>query len=453
MKKRERGVAIIIAVVAVAIIFTLGGYLLNSTVAEKMITESIGAASRAYYVAEGGVNEALWRIQENEDGDWDDHFLINGHSSTFEGDVKGSSYFVTVNNIAPGYVEISSVGETPFLDKIARREIKATVFRAIGSPVYDAGIFTGSQHPSENIDIDSAKITVTGGNLRGGNVLAFKKSTAEVTGEIISEQVQELQGSQINAKGICSGSVCIRGECEECPPSEANPPKVNFDEGEYSFLSRAVKLEEDNKCNIICEMKIGANYESCMGGDYVNHKEKCVLSSSDFNDILNSAGEEGRVSLENEITYVDGNISVEKGVWLEIEGILVVSGDVVFGRRQDKNSHIRVTEPGPGKASGILAKGGIDFNSASLSEETLIQGVVYAYDVLNIIDSSYKITIEGAMLGRKVNVKNAEVDIILDSEKILRGLGYIIDVDGEEYYFEEIEVSPVIQINHWEEVY
>ena len=305
MKKNQKGTVIIIAVFAVATIFTLGGYLLNSTLGEATITESVKAASKAYYIAEGGINEALWSIRENKGGNSDNYFLISEYSNVFESNIGDSSYSVTIKNILPGYVEVVSIGQTPFLDKVAKRKIKVTIFRAMGSPTYDAGIFTGSQHPSENIDIDSTKLEIIGGNLFGGSVLSFKKSTIDVSGEIIAGQVHELQGSIVTAKGICSGSICD-GDCEQCPYPNTNPPKVDFYDGEHSFLSRATKLEENNQCNIICEKKIDTGYESCEGEIYLVNKNKCVFSSSVFDDILSLAGEEGRVTLENQITYIDG---------------------------------------------------------------------------------------------------------------------------------------------------
>ena len=454
MKIKEKGSILIIAVVTVSILMILSGYLLSSILMEMRISKSIESAEKAYYFAESGINEAIWKLEN--DIDWKEGF-ISQHlntgesywSDSFSRDLDGGSYTVTIENTAQGKGEIIAIAEVPFMGKTAKRKVKVTVFRSTESPTNDAGIFTGGS--GENISISHSQITINDGNLfsnhhlqiSGISTLAIydNPETDKLEGKALA--VQSIDGDEmiISYTALCSANFCSE-ECEECPPEDASVPMVDFDSDDAnSFLSRAKQKELDGECAVYCND--GAGSYLC--------SDKCVFSEKDFEDLLWEA--KSALVLENEVTYITGGLELRGGRRLELNGAMVVNGNVSIGeryawvrggQREEGFSHIEAT------SYGVLSKRKIDFGNYSLAEESTINGVIYAGDQINMVGIPEKMNVIGGIIGRKMSFTSlwSGLEVTLDNDEIMRGLGYMIDG-----YVNEPHFSPVIQIDHWEEVY
>ena len=462
MKNDQKGTIVIISFIAVIILLILGFYFLNSVIAETRISKSMETAAVAYYLAESGINEAIWKL--NNDSDWYENFVSETLNPDVSGEywsdyfsresIGGGSYFVTIENINRGYGEIISMAEVPFFDKKARRKIKISVFRGLDSPVYNAGIFTGGS--SQNVSISHSKITINNGNLFAGNNLEISglsivrvvddPETETLEGQIISsKEIKIKEESVVEFETLCSSVDCYDG-CESCPPEDMAVPLIDFDsESPTSFKERAKTRESENNCSVYCHPENGEEYQC---------SNKCFFSGKEFENLLSEAGEKGILILKNEITYVSGSVNIEDDVMLDVNGVLVVDGDVIIGTKKIKSGdigcHIKITEPGPNKASGLLSTGKIDFGESSLRENTSIEGVLYAYNEMSLISVPYKIEVEGALIARKFSITSVfeGIEITLNNEKIMRALGYLIDDQVITPIF-----SPIIKVDHWEEVY
>ena len=462
MKEKQKGTIIIISFIAIAIILTISAYFLNSIVTETKISRSMEKASQAHYLAEAGINEAIWKLKN--DPVWSENFIseglnpdINGNywqdSFTRDNFEKGS-YLVTIQNNARGYGEIISTSEIDFFGKKSQRKIKAKVFRGLDSPVYDSGIFTGGS--SENVSISHSKLTIYDGNIYAGNNLDISGTsevrvynnpeTDKVEGQIISSKEVNLKGdSIIEYTALCSRNDCY-DDCEVCPPEDFAAPLVDFDsDSEYSFKKRAESFENDDNCNVFCEPNNEDKY-LC--------SSKCIFSRKEFEDLLSEVGNGGSLILENKITYINGNVNIEDNIMLDIRGVLVIDGHTRIGTKKPKSGdigcHIKITSPGPNQASGLLTTGKLDMGESSLREETLIEGVVYAYDEMTLTSLPYKMEILGALISRKFSINSVfqGIEITLDNDKIMRGLGYLIEDEAINPIF-----SPILRVDHWEEVY
>lgn len=463
---KEKGTIVIIASITTTILMILSAYFLNSLIVEMKMSESMNKAEKAYYLAEGGINEAIWKLKNNPE--WEENFInpeINPDSegnfwsdSFIQTDLEGGSYEVEVKNSGLGQAQITSRAKAPFLGREAKREARVTVFKPLDSPTEEAVIFSGGS--GSNVQISDTVLVISGGNIFSNHNLIIggdsqislfnDPDTQNLEGLILATQNINIQNRAElkDYEEICSKNICTDG-CQSCPPEEATLPMVDFDsDSENSFYSRADRYQQEGSCSVYCQEEGGSNYEC---------SDQCIFSSNDFEDLLWKVGEDGVLTLENEVTYVTGSIELRGARNLDVEGALIADGSIDLGMRSSWNrggerssgpSNIKVTQEDG--AAGILSKKKINFGNNSLNKKSVVEGVVYSGDQVNLSGISEKLVIEGGVIGRQLNLSSLRegLEINFDNELILYGLGYIIDDEVVEPTF-----SPVIEVDHWEEVY
>ncbi len=466
MRKNEKGTIVIISSIVVGILMILSVYFLSSTVTETKISNSIESAQTAYYLAEAGINEGIWKL--NNDLTWNENFIseslnpdINGNywEDSFSREIGAGFYSVTIKNSSRGKGELTAISEVPFLGKNARREIKVTIFRGLESPTEDASVFSGGH--GANIIINHSNLVVTDGNLFSNHNLILSGDTdlavydnpnsEKLEGKVLSTQNINVSGnSQISEyTEICSRNICTE-ECQNCPPESIPVPMVDFDsESEYSFFSRAQSSQNNNQCSIFCDT----------AEDFYQCSDSCVFNSNQFEDLLWEVGEGGTLIVENEVTYVTGNLELKGGKNLIIDGILVSDGNIEIGDKYSWNnkgdkregfSNIEIVVSDEENPSGLLSKRNIRFGNYSLTNDSEIKGVIYAGDSIEMVGVPHKLKIIGAVISRRVFFSTIweEMEVVLDNDRIIKGLGYQVKGEIIQPYF-----SPIIRVDHWEEVY
>lgn len=458
----EKGTILIISVLIMAVLLIMGAYFLIFTVAESKISKSQMMAMQTYYLAEAGINEAIWRI--NNDQEWENNFetppnCYDWSTSSFRGDIllPGSSYNIEVSNSDCGKAEIISTSVLNlFGGKTSQRIVKTKVFKAIGSLIQDAAFFSGGN--SENIDITASVLNINNGNIfsnnnaninLASNVSVFDDPDTEIEEgkAMVGNNLNISWGSSFNVSASCAKNIC-QGDCSEegCPPSVVSMPMIDFDSiDENSYKSQASVLEEQG-CQILC------NGVQC--------SNKCVLSATEFSDLLWQVGQNGTLLLPNNITYITGSVDLKGGRILSIDGILVADGTINIGeqycwtnkgKKQCGNNQISVSDPGLGVPSGILTKRKINFGLYSSSQDIGIRGLVYADDEIRLVSMPKSFTVIGGILARKLSITSAwsALNIYLNNNIILEGIwGGPKPPEGVKPPF-----SPVVTIEHWEEAY
>jgi len=475
---QKKGTAVIITFLILITLLILGCYFLTFALTESRISKSQGAGARAYYLAEAGINEAIWKLQndlswasdfidcDNKNPDPTGEYWTAEFIRPFD---DGSSYTVKIQNSACGQGEIVSTSRYPLAEeRSAQRVVKTGVFRALGSLTENSAFFTGGA--SENVKITSSQITIYDGNLYCGNVLDIKKdSIVEVYDNLDTEDnpdteniVENLEG-QVLVEGnlnISSDSTlddcevkCAANICEACPSKSyscadvgiddcssftgGDIPGVDFDsDSKNSFKSRAQTAQNLGQCEILC------NGIPCA--------TDCIYSVSDFEDLLWQVGEGGILTLNpnnrpNIIFYVagPGGIKLDGSRHLVIKGTLVADGNIDIGK-QGESSQVVINQP-LDSPSGLLAQGKINFSYTDFN----ITGVIYALEAITIRNAQGTFNIQGCVIARKISLESiGQLNITLDNDIIRYGLGYKIDSDLITPQF-----SPTITIDHWEESY
>ncbi len=463
--KKEQGTIVIVASIATTIMMVISAYFLNSLINEIQISESMNKAERAYYLAEGGVNEAIWKLKD--DPDWSSDFIDpelnpdedgNFWSDSFEREVSnGGSYHVSVENTGLGQAQIVATAKSPFLGKEAKRETRVNIFKPLDSPTDESALFSGGG--GSNVQIRNSNVEIIGGNIFSNRNLLLSgelnidlydnPDTESLEGMVwASQNVNKTEQVDLNSEAICAKNICDE-ECESCPPEEGDLPIVDFDsDSENSFYSRAERYQQDGDCSVYCQEEGGGEYKC---------SDQCIFSSNHFEDLLWEVGEGGVLTLKSEVTYVTGDVELRGGRNLEVEGALVADRSIDVGMREDWNrrgqrdsglSNIEVTQKDG--AAGILSKRKISFGNSALNKDSKIEGVIYSGDEVSMTGLPYKLEIDGGIIGRQIKIRSMweGLEINFDNELMLYGMGYIIDDEAVEPIF-----SPVIEVDHWEEVY
>lgn len=490
-QQKEKGMVIIIVSLTLGILLLLAAYFLSFTLTESRISKSQEVATKTYYLAEAGINEAIWKLKY--DDLWATCFATttpactncSTWSATFVKNtdvlVSNSTTIVTIQNSECGRGRITATSTIALPEgKTAQRVVKTTAYKSLASPTEGAAVFSGGA--SENIEIKFSKIRVYGNLFSNHNLNIKWLSTVEVNatgtakGKILAEYNYDDGGSTVSAYAICAKNICsTTSTCEcadpeeaekfqectatplpgRCPPKPLATPAVDFDsEALTSFKERALSAEVAGDCQNLCNgTTCYCNGNPCLGNN------KCVLDDDDFEDLLWAAGEGGTLTLGTDalptITYVEGLIELRGGRHLVVNGALVADDNITIGNRykwkEDQGfSQITINRPTATTASGLLTKRKIDFSLYSSFTTTTITGVVYANDEISLTSMPESFTIKGGIIGRKLRFTSVWqwFNFILDDEIVLYGLGYMIDDTPI-----VPEYSPIITVEHWEEAY
>ncbi|MDD2696562.1 MAG: hypothetical protein PHE52_00155 [Candidatus Pacebacteria bacterium] len=460
---REKGTVLIITSLILGVLLILGSYFLTFTITESRISRSQVTATQTYYLAEAGVNEAIWKLKN--DADWKNNFETPPGCSTWSASFSKSNtllpnsfYQVQIQNSDCARGQIIATSTINIVNgKTAQRVVKTKVFKALGTLTGDSPFLSGGT--SENISISASLINLYDGNLFSNNnanidrwsqISVFDNpGTEKVEGKALAvNNLSVSWNSTLNATASCAKNIC-QGNCVEegCPPSVISMPMVDFDSDDpNSYKKKAETAQGAGQCSVLC------NGIQCA--------TNCIFTAGEFEDLLWQVGLNGTMTLNNEITYVTGLIDLKGGRRLVVNGALVADSTINIGESNCWSNkgqkdcgfdQITVNDPGFGKPSGLLTKSKINFSLYSSFQDINITGLVYANDEVRLISLPWAFNLTGGLLGRKISLTSAwaVINITLSNQIIIEGIwGGLQPPEGEKPPY-----SPIVTIEHWEETY
>lgn len=383
-------------------------YFLNFSISEKRISSSQAEGAKTYYLAESGIAEMVYLLKN--DNNYKNNFETNpswtatiNRSNPFG--AGSGSYTVTIANTALAHGEITSTGIVDVGGgKTSQRVVKTYVYRALGAGGVSVGNNCG--YADGNIDISFSEVNFIGGSAHSNNIFNINGfSTVNV-------------GGDLNAVGnlltcfFCSVNVASSTYAANYPPPAAPiaMPAVDFDSSDpNSFINRATK--------------------------YYTEAQFRTLMSNNQN-----------LTLNDPITYVDGDVELRGGQNLIINGLLIVGRDLIVGQNlcwglRCGNNSITINHSS-GQPAGILAKRKINFRLWTGTINS--HGVIYANDQLSITSFplGFSFNAEGGLISRKLTITS-----VLQPINIIRNDEILNDTIGTMTY------SPIITVEHWEEEY
>lgn len=382
------------------LLIILGFFVTGSVTTETKISTSQAAGVQAYYLAESGLAEAVWKLKN--DPEWKNNFENNPEWSTVytrnQALYENGSYTIEITNSQKTHAEIIATGEINLAEGKAKRVIKTAVYKATGEIIDALG--ENSALSDGNIDITWSAVNIyNGGISANGNII--------ISGELNSEGEVKASGQIICQSGGDINSPKITEKTEVDPM-----PSISFD--------------DPNDPN-----------------SYYN-QATVRYTAAEFSNLI--AGKTS-INFPGPITYVSGNIEIPSPLNMTINGLFVCDGNISIGKRWPlcgnwgnmKYIQINITNPND-IPSGILAKGYIEFNKCleSISGE----GLIYAGNMIKIFTYLEDINIIGGLVSRKLdfNSQRKKLNITKNDSVVSKVLS-------------DPEFSSVIVFEHWEEEY
>lgn len=404
--KNNSGFILIATVIVMSLLLFLSTYVISFAITELKISTSQSAATQAYYLAESGVAEAIWRIKN--DSSWKNSFESDADWTTTltrtPALYTNGSYRIDIRNTGLARGEITVTGFIHIGNSTAQRAIKTTVYKAIG----DNALADVTEYADGNIDMSGTTLNVyNGGLFSNGNVIVNFFSTINVdkalraTGNLDKNWTSTVNASPINTKN-------------QNPPAPAPLPMP------------------------------AVSFDNVTDPDSYKSKADHIYTAQQFSDLL---WNNSNLTI-NGITYVTGDVSVKGTQNLTINGALVADGNVTLGENtllccwswKCGRSNIIINKTASSTPSGILAKGRVDFQLCLSSMNA--KGIIYANDKINVLSLPNSINITGGIFSRKITLTS-----------LWQGFNIIHDSDTIVYALGNPEFSPIVTVEHWEEEY
>ena len=448
--KKNKASVLLLTLLTLSIMLFLGIYLLSFTLSGVKMAESQKYGAQAYYLAEAGVQEAIFKLKK--DPVWKNAFETLPSPSDPQcsqwsispyqrngGLLSNGSYEITINNLGCAKAEIISKATINISNtKKAQRIIKVKVSKALGNPLAQYGLFTGGA--SGDVQITLANPV----RIHNGNMMVENNLQVRVFSHLYVDE-KALIGNNVTVDGssqLVSTSTCAKNRCdskcvasEECPPTEISMPALDFDSNvSTSFLSRA----KTSDCTSVRS----------------DGKTNCVFTTSEFETMLWNHYPDIYFAT-NTVVYVQGDINIRAGQNVVAAGALVSDRDINVGKNncwystqwpylRCGFSTVTILRPDNDFPSGLFAKR--KFNMGGFfgigTKGLFLKGLLYSGDEMNLSSLSGPITIYGGIIARKIDMSSIwqNFDIYLEPD-------VIIDTLGPSSY------SPVIIIDYWEEEY
>ncbi len=406
----QKGSALIVVILLMGVLLSLSLYYLSISLTEKRIADSHFKGVRTYHLAEAGIEEMIWRLKNNEtyknnfesDPAWSASFTRNQPFGSDSG-----SYEVSIQNTGLAQGDIVSTSTIPTITgNLSQRVVKTKVYKAVSSStdITDIGILGGN-----DIDIVLSDVNVSTSSIQANNDINVSGFGTDVVVDYDVRAVNDFNKS-FYADVTAGGQILDSGDFPA--PQEIEMPSVSFDDpGDPDSLKSRADI---------------------------------IYTEEEFEDLLdNSDG--GSLVLDNDITYVQGDVIFDKDTDVTINGLLVADGDMVLGEPCwllfccGDHTNLTVNHE-EGEPSGLIANGDITFDFCLRSSD--LDGVIYATKDFTFTDFSEQVNINGGIFGREVGVFSVWQDL-----NIVYNYDYVNDS------LKSTEFSPVVTVEHWEEEY
>ena len=400
--KNNKGFLLLSSLFVLTTLLVIVSFYMNAIINNAKVSNILNNAPQTYYLAEAGIQEAIWKLQN--DSSWLTSFETDPNwTTTFTRNnalISGGSYTVTVANQDLADALITATSTYSVGGANVQRVVETNVFKALNeSSVDGVSLYTNGESYSLGSRVD-----VTGNIFTNDDVDINFLSDWNVTGDVSAVEDVEVDFlSDLDANNIYDSS-------NPPIPAEITMPQLDFDSSDpNSYKSRA-----DNTYNV-----------------------------GQFNQLLNSGP-----ATVNGITYVTGNVLIKKGDSLTVNGILVSDGYIKVGNGSSFHFDPAVVTVNhtTGEPSGLLAKGNITIGG--YKSEVNVDGLIY---------SGGNFTVQDGFL-QTVNVNVLGGVIAQDSDFYFSWSAGQITIDLEQDYVNEAlgtssSFSPVLLIRHWEEEY
>ena len=403
--RNKPGFALATVLILLSVALFSAGAVITVSGLESKISVSEREGIDAYYVAEAGIDDALWKIQYNDAvcGSGGCATMLqagnlNYSYSAANTPTAGKGYSVIMQSVAGqpvGTVSLTSVGSVLTAGFTATRKIVSTGYLGPQtSTINSSAILSGN---SVSIRNPNSTISINNGNFYAYGGISLNSATLNMGANCIQSQGSYSQGTSTVTS---SGSPCIQASNYPTPPPN---PAILVPGFSFPY------------------------YQTIANNSY---------TSADFISAIQVGGTP--VTFRGPVTYISDslllNTNAARGITINIIGMLVINGSLTTTGNLN-GTNINIIDPGNGK-SGIFVSQSVTLNSGAFN----VAGVLYTASTMKIIDSQ-PISVNGALVAAgslDINA-SANMDLTYNNTRATSSFG--------------LGPPSVLQLRHWEEQY
>ena len=399
--KNQQGFILVTSILVMSILLLTALYVVNFTITEMRISASQSVAAKTYYLAEAGVNEIIWKIQN--DSAIGQAFLngtLNSSNDIIRDSVFGdsrASYRVSAINTVPAEAWVIATSTYQIAGRSSRRVVKYYISRANGNGLnWNYTIFAGGRGSQQNGNFtftgSGLVLISTGGRLHANQNLKVQGAEVRVNDGAVT--------AANNILVVSGGTLTLNNSYQDAPTTTIDMLPIDFNSSSpTSWKNRAL----------------------ASGTVYTKTQFKNLPNNTTLNGII----------------YVTGDTEII-GKNMTINGVLVSEEEIEI----TNSGQTLIVNADPVYGGGLLAKEEVEITTAGGS--VTVNGLIYAGNDLEIISSGTNFLINGSLTGFDAEVTASGGAITLNY--VPENFQNVIDpINNSE--------PPIIQIDHWEEQY
>lgn len=397
-KNKQDGFVLILSVLILGVTLMTGAFIINNSNTERKIASAQHTATKNYYLAEAGISNMIWKLQN--DSNYEADFiagLLDTNSAITQTNVFGDTnaqYVVTAYSTAPGEAQVIATSTYALGNQTSQRVIKAYLTRPDNATAeWEYSTFAGGRGSQQNGNFtftgSGILMTANGGRLHANQVVKVQK------GELVINDGAVTSGNVIDI--VAGGSLTLNNSYQDAPTSTVDMLQIDFDSDDSnSWKNRATATYSENT--------------------FKNLPNNTILNGIIF--------VEGDAKIIGKNMTINGVLVAEEDIDITLSGqTLTVNADETYG-------------------GGLLAKDDLDFvvSGATLT----LDGLLYGGDDLSITSSGSNFTINGSMTAfdAKITASGGGITLNYSPENFSPVIDPIVNPE-----------APLLQVDHWEELY
>ncbi len=415
IKRKRRGYTLLIVMILMMLLLAVVYYYSEGQFTELIIARNNKGADVAFSLAEGGVQEAIYRIQY--DPATRTNFLTTNNGVTnfshSNGLINNGSYTVAIQNTAQAAATITATGSYQMGTRTSQRKITLNVIQATQPPPYnyDASLLVGGPNPGD-INLNNATINYDNGydpsSLIGGGNITANNVSINMTKDIISDKTINVNNVTVTAGGNILASQSIK--TNNAVMNYGGQMTPNYPNQTYSLPA----------VDITSDCSVDLNSYKCLAQTQGHY-----YTSAQFAQLIKPKN-----TTLTGIYYVAGS----GGVTLNNQNLTITGALVSEGTVSANNASLTIkNNNGP---SGLFTLQNFSVNNANI----YIEGLVYI-GVQSSMSNNAIIKIVGAILAHQFTGNNVTITLDFKKDWVNQALQ-----PGSTQ-------SPVIRFDHWEEDY
>lgn len=381
---RQPAYALATILILLGVAMFSGAAIVTTSTLESKISVSQREGVDAFYVAEAGINDAIWKLHHNDAS-------CNSCSTSLQAGTlnvtytatgfpqSGQSFTVTMVSTSgqpTGNATITSVGKVVTGNFTAQRQIVANVYQGpADSSIGTTAILGGG---SVSVTNGTSHLRINAGDFYANGTITLNSSNVDMNGRSFLTQGNYNTSNQT----VVTGSGGVQASNYLPLPSTIAVPTFDF-----------------------------AYYETHNNAQY---------TANQFQTLVSNAG--ATVNLPGPVTVIDGNVNMNswaKNKVINVTGMLIINNGSLSMGNLGNSFRLNISDPGNGK-SGLFVSQNVNVNDGQIT----IDGVFYTPASMSLNDSK-PITVTGALIaGSTINI-NTQADVVLtyDSSSVVATLG------------------------------